>query len=186
MRFKLFAATALGSTVIIGIGAGTAVAAQRPAGHHASSAVAASAARVAPTDQVAALGDLGNVTQKVSELVQAGAPAKGAPDAAAVKQKRADLKGATDALLKRTNGGGAVLAAPAERHKRILDVKSAVDKVSKDADGLTSKATAPKPNTDDLAAAVKSLATDELALVTAVATKLGASGLPTTGVPATG
>jgi len=185
MRIKLFAATALGSTLIIGIGAGAAGAAPQPAGHHVSQAEGASAARVAPADVVAALGDLGNVTQKVNELVQAGAPAKGAPDAAAVKQKRADLQSATDALLKRTGGSGAVLAAPA-KHKRVVDVKSAVDKVSKDADALTSKATAAKPNPDDLTAAVKPLSTDDLGLVTAVATKLGGAGLPTSSVPATG
>lgn len=178
MRIKLFAATALGSTLIVGIGAGTASAAPQPVAHHRP------AAGVAPADQVSALGDLGAVTQKVSELVGASAPAKGAPDAATVKQKRADLKTATDALVKKAGGSGGVLAA-AKHRKRVVDVKAAADKVSKDADALTSKATAEKPDANAVTDAVKPLATDELALVTAVATKLGATGLPTSSVPAT-
>lgn len=181
MRFKLFAATALASTVIIGMCAGPATAAPRTVDLDLGSAVV----RVSPADQIGTLGDLGGVTQAVNKLVELGSPAKGAPDADAVKKQRADVQKATDALLKRTKGGGGLLAAHAHS-PRILDVKDAVEKVRKDADALVKQATSGKPDPNAIADAVKALATDLLGLVTAVATSLGGSALPTKGNPITG
>lgn len=177
MRFKLFAVTALAGTMIVSMTVGPATAAPRPVGDKAPVAAALS-----PTEQIGVLGELGAVTQSVGKLVDLAAPAQGAPDVDAVKKQREELQKTADALLESTGGGSGTLAADAHG-PRALSIKDAVSKILKDADALVKLVTSGNLDANAMADAVKTLATDLLALHTAVATALGGGALPTKSNP---